>query len=56
MMPDDSNLVDPQDGCPLCAERRVDCLIWDEDCTQVTCTMCGTTYYPPRPPEAPAAG
>ena len=44
--PDDSNLVEPQDGCPLCGERRADFLTWDEDGTEVTCTMCGTTYTP----------
>jgi len=46
MIPDDSNLVEPPDGCPLCSERRADFLTWDEDGTQVTCTMCGTTYTP----------
>jgi ribosomal protein S27E len=46
MNPDDSNLVEPQDGCPLCGERRADCLEWDEDNTKVTCSMCGTTYTP----------
>jgi len=46
MIPDDSNLVEPPDGCPLCSERRADFLTWDEDGTQVTCTMCGTIYTP----------
>ncbi len=46
MIADDSNLVAPEDACPLCKERRADMLVWDEDGTQVTCTMCGCTYTP----------
>ena len=53
MSPDDTNLVEAADGCPLCAERRADFLVWDEEGTRVTCTMCGTTYTPPTPPRPP---
>jgi hypothetical protein len=39
------NLVEPQDGCPVCSERRVDCLVWVDD-ERVACSMCGTVYTP----------
>ncbi len=39
------NLVEPQDGCPLCGERRADFLVWRDD-RIVECTMCGTVYVP----------
>jgi Zn ribbon nucleic-acid-binding protein len=47
---DDTNLVDPEDRCPVCSERRADMLVWREDGT-VECAMCGTVY---RPGDAPA--
>ena len=44
-------LVRPEWACPICGERRQDYLICrDEDkelaepASDVTCTMCGTTY------------
>lgn len=50
----DDNLVEPEDACPECGERRVDELIWqnDED-SQVRCASCGFFYIPPnrRPAE-----
>lgn len=42
---DDTNLVDPEDACPLCGERRADMLEWIED-DRVRCTMCGQGYRP----------
>ncbi len=44
----DDHLVEPEDACPECGERRVDELIWqnDED-EQVRCATCGFVYIPP---------
>ena len=42
---DDTNLVEPQDACPLCAERRSDMLEWIDD-DRVRCAMCGQEYRP----------
>ncbi len=41
----DENLVEPQHACPLCGERRADCLVWKDDQT-VECQMCGIEYTP----------
>lgn len=32
--------------CPCCGENRVDRLVWDEDCTVVTCDICSSVYDP----------
>ena len=49
----DPNVVEPQDGCPVCGERRADCLVWNDD-EQVECTMCGAVYTPQaKEPEQP---
>lgn len=42
---DDDNLVEPQDGCPLCSERSADRLVWLDD-ERVECQMCGSVYTP----------
>jgi uncharacterized Zn finger protein len=47
--PDPDNLVEPQDACPLCGERRADCLVWRDD-ERVECTMCGTVFRPGATP------
>jgi len=45
MSPD--NLVEPEDACPLCGERRADCLVWlDDDSGRVRCSIWGTVYTP----------
>lgn len=41
--------VSPEDACPECGEDRADQLVWDDDCTFVTCAMCGTVYMPTMP-------
>ena len=42
---DDINLVDPEDACPICSERRADMLEWIDD-DRVRCAMCGAEYRP----------
>jgi uncharacterized Zn finger protein len=45
---DDDELVDVQDACPKCGERRMNNLPWSEDGETVTCSKCGTIYTPPE--------
>ena len=52
MAAQDSNLVDPEDACPLCGERNADRLVWRDD-EQVECSMCGTVYRPGAGPHDP---
>jgi uncharacterized Zn finger protein len=53
MSQQDDNLVEPQDGCPLCSERDSDRLVWLDD-ERVECQMCGTVYSPTlAPPDEP---
>ena len=39
-------VVAEKDACPGCGERRVDCLVWQDD-GAVKCTACGKRYAPP---------
>ncbi|MBM4020136.1 MAG: hypothetical protein FJ288_17765 [Planctomycetes bacterium] len=39
-------LVSEADACPGCGERRVDCLVWQDD-GAVKCSTCGKQYAPP---------
>jgi hypothetical protein len=39
-------LVAEADACPGCGERRVDCLVWQDD-GEVKCSTCGKQYTPP---------
>lgn len=43
--PDDANLVEHEDACPLCGERRADMLEWIDD-DRVRCSMCCQEYRP----------
>jgi rubredoxin len=47
--PDDTNLVDHEDACPLCGERRADMLEWIDD-DRVRCSMCGQEFRPGAAP------
>lgn len=40
-----TDLVAPEDACPRCRERNIDCLVWIDDET-VRCSNCGTRYQP----------
>ena len=42
---DGNELVQPEDRCGFCGERRMDWLEWEDD-THVRCTTCGTVYTP----------
>jgi len=42
---DGNELVQPEDRCGFCGERRMDWLEWEDD-THVRCTNCGTVYTP----------
>ena len=44
--PKPNDLVDPENGCPRCGERRSDSLIWQDDET-IKCHNCGAVYTPP---------
>jgi len=46
----DSGLVSWNDACPVCEERRMDWLVWDEDGESVTCATCGNAYAPGKEP------
>ncbi|MBM4020270.1 MAG: hypothetical protein FJ288_18445 [Planctomycetes bacterium] len=39
-------VVAEADACPGCGERRVDCLVWQDD-GAVKCSTCGKQYAPP---------
>ncbi len=39
-------LVDDAFGCPICGERDMDQLVWDEQIETVTCGRCGHRYNP----------
>jgi len=41
----DPDQIEPEDACPVCGERRIDCLVWADD-EIVRCTTCGTEYDP----------
>ena len=42
---EDWGLVEPQNACPQCGERKQDNLVWDqEEANTVTCATCGTIY------------
>ena len=41
-----SDLVADSMGCPKCGNVAMDLLEWDQDCTAVTCALCGHTYEP----------
>jgi hypothetical protein len=43
---DGNDLVPAEDACPGCGERRMDWLVWDNDCFNVTCSTCGHMYDP----------
>lgn len=45
---DAPELVEPDDACPRCGERRVDQLVWNADGDGVTCASCGN-YKPAEP-------
>jgi hypothetical protein len=40
---EDSDLVPPGLGCPVCHERRMDYLLWTDD-EWITCSNCGITF------------
>ena len=44
---DDTNLVAPEDACPVCGERDADRLVWIED-GLLRCSACGAEYDPLR--------
>ena len=44
-----NELVITHDACPGCGERRIDWLVWNDDCSQVTCSTCGHKYDPAVP-------
>jgi len=46
-VPNDDNLVQPEDACPRCGQRDVDLLVWIEEGQQVRCTTCLNIYTPP---------
>jgi transcription elongation factor Elf1 len=39
-------LVDAKFACPICGNRDMDTLVWNEDTDLVTCAKCGATYNP----------
>ena len=39
-------LVDAKFACPVCGNRDMDTLVWNEDTDLVTCAKCGATYNP----------
>lgn len=39
-------LVDAAFACPICGERDMDMLVWNEEDDTVTCGRCGHTYDP----------
>ena len=39
-------LVDAAFGCPMCGNRDMDWLPWNEEFDTVTCGKCGHTYDP----------
>ena len=41
-----TDLVAESLGCPDCSNPAMDLLEWDEDFTQVTCSLCNRTYTP----------
>jgi len=43
---DVAGLVDAEDACPHCGERRMDNLCWRDDGETVTCTSCGKACRP----------
>ncbi len=45
----DEVVVQAEDACPKCGERRCDYLVWDDDGTFVTCTTCKAVYCPIAP-------
>jgi rubredoxin len=45
MDPGNTNLVEPQDGCPVCGQRDADLLVHLDD-GQVECQICGKVYKP----------
>lgn len=40
------DLVDAEDACPHCGERRQDYLLWDEFSVSLTCQSCDEVYDP----------
>ncbi|MCK6466345.1 MAG: hypothetical protein L6Q93_16070 [Phycisphaerae bacterium] len=52
--PTDDGLVDADDACPHCGERRQDALVWNDD-ARLICSTCRLVYDPdaartPTPP------
>mgnify|MGYP000210984190 CR=1 FL=1 len=45
-MADESNMVEPEDACPVCGQRDADELVWLDD-ERVECQSCGKEYRPP---------
>lgn len=45
------DVVDDEDACPGCGERKVDWLAWIDD-VRVQCATCGEMYFPPTYQEA----
>jgi DNA-directed RNA polymerase subunit RPC12/RpoP len=42
--PDAEDLVDLEDACRRCGERRVQQLVWQADLESIRCGDCGATY------------
>ena len=46
-VPNEDNLVQPEDACPRCGQRDVDLLVWIEEGQRVRCATCLNVYTPP---------
>jgi hypothetical protein len=42
--PDPDDLVDLEDACPRCGERRVQKLVWQADLESIRCESCGAMH------------